>query len=79
MCDFINRENKMTKRKVSRMEFVENQRSFCDKRDIPVFMPTRGYCYSCGRDIIDYYIKAGLKGDEEVVTGCPYCYYSFVG
>ena len=67
-----------TKQRVSRIEFIENQRDYCDKINAPFFMPSDGFCYSCGQDIVTHFIDIGLKGNEELITGCPYCNYSYV-
>ena len=68
----------MKKRRVSRQEFIENQRSYCIENELPFFMPHDGYCPGCGRDIIAHLIKYGMRGNEELITGCPYCYRSYV-
>ena len=66
------------KKRVSRQKFIQNQLDFCWENELPFFMPRDGYCYSCGEDIVTGFINAGLKGNEELITGCPFCNYSYV-
>lgn len=41
------------------------------------YFPSGGYCPRCGRDISDYAIKQDFD-PTKWVTGCPFCYKSFV-
>jgi len=54
---------------------IKAQEEHCKKKQIPLFAPSDGICFSCGRQIYD---KLNLKDCEELITGCPYCCYSFV-
>lgn len=62
------------------------QDTYCDQHEIPHFAPSDGCCYSCGRNIyqLGKYSDGspcGISVEEagsRLVTGCPYCHYSFV-
>lgn len=60
-----------------RETFIKNQERFCIEHKAPNFMPMNGICYNCGRDITQRLIEQGHTGDDELVTGCPYCCRSY--
>lgn len=60
---------------LSRMEFVENQRSLCKLKEVKMGLPEDGRCPNCGADITSHFISLGLTGGEGMIIRCPYCYY----
>lgn len=62
------------------------QREYCEKQECPMFAPSDGLCYRCGRNI--YLPTNGSNGavfgitvenaSSTLVTGCPHCNFSFV-
>lgn len=52
---------------VSKM--MELQKEFCVRNKKPMFAPTDGVCWSCGRRISD-------NGDK-LITGCEHCHRSY--
>lgn len=62
------------------------QHEYCDKQECPMFAPSDGLCYRCGRNI--YLPTNGSNGavfgitvekaGSMLVTGCPHCNFSFV-
>lgn len=56
---------------VGKSEFrLQQQIVFCQARNIPMFAPVNGICFSCGEKIAD--------SDNEHITGCKQCFRSFV-
>lgn len=65
-------------------EAYEAQRKYCDEHNVPLFADK--YCPHCGKDIFGVY---GIGGDKyrcgfsvecaggTLITGCPFCNYSF--
>ena len=64
------------------------QMEYCAKKGYPHFAPTRGVCWSCGRNIYaackhkygDREFVTGItteKAGSELVTGCPHCNRSY--
>ena len=56
------------------------QEKYCKDNFVPRFAPSRfnGFrCYSCGQNI---YSHGGISVEEAaagLITGCPYCNYSY--
>ena len=53
------------------------QDEFCDREHDPHFAPHSGICFHCHQNI---YAEGGISVEEagrELVTGCPFCNYSF--
>ena len=56
-------------------EKIEAQRKFQIERGLPSFAPGAGVCWNCHRQIYD---KISLeKASTELITGCPFCCYSY--
>jgi predicted nucleic acid-binding Zn-ribbon protein len=52
----------------------KKQEEYCKKNKLPLFAPE--VCFGCRRNIWD---KISEKDSEnELITGCPYCGYSYV-
>ena len=52
------------------------QRAYAKLHGLPVFAPETGRCFKCKRDI---YQKISVeRARRELITGCPYCCYSYV-
>jgi len=53
------------------------QAKLCKEKDYPHFAPSDGRCYSCNRQI---YSEGGWsveKASKSLITGCPFCCYSY--
>jgi hypothetical protein len=62
---------------LSREQFIKNQEAYCKEKGYPFFMPYNGMCWACGRDVVKSLIERGLRGKEDLVTGCPLCHRSY--
>jgi hypothetical protein len=68
------------------IEAVKAQHAYCDEIEAPYFAPSDGRCYHCGANIYrapnpEHNITPGISVKEastRLVTGCPFCHYSFV-
>lgn len=69
-----------------RMKSVKAQEEFCKEKGVPCFAPYDGLCFRCGSDIyndIEYpngYVLKGISfehASHSMVTGCPFCHFSF--
>lgn len=62
------------------------QIAYCEHEEVPMFAPSNGQCFRCGRNI--YLPTNGQSGricgitveqaGKTLITGCPHCCYSFV-
>lgn len=52
-------------------EAKKAQERLCGEKQLPLFAPYSGVCWSCGRQIYEE-----LDGTSHV-TGCPYCHRSY--
>ena len=70
-------------------EAIAAQKAYCEKTGAPRFAPYDGVCYSCHQQIYaGEIVKAGHiryhsgysveYAASHLVTGCPYCYASYV-
>ena len=53
------------------------QRSYCDAKNLPLFIPHGGRCY-CWQNIFE---KGGYSTEEAgrmLITSCPFCRRSFL-
>ena len=65
---------------------IAAQAAYCDEIKAPHFAPPDGHCYLCGANIYrapdpERGISGGItveRAGERLVTGCPFCHYSFV-
>lgn len=48
---------------------MEKQKEYCKKNNQPMFAPSDGICWSCGKLINDT--------DKELITGCSRCNRSY--
>lgn len=58
-------------RRILRQKRINAQWRLVDARGVPMFAPSNGHCYKCGKDIVNH------KWAKELITGCPKCGYSF--
>ena len=62
-------------------EAVKAQEEYCSKINAPFFAPNGNNmyrCYYCNQNI---YKDGGISVEEagsKVITGCPFCHYSYV-
>ena len=59
------------------LEACTAQVYYCDSNNVPHFAPKTGFCPHCGHDI---YGVGGISVEEAgstLVTGCPFCHFSF--
>ena len=69
-------------------EAIKAQTQYCDERLVPLFIPSNGWCDTCGRNIFEPYTYRGREDRtfgitvEEAatrhITGCPHCGKTFV-
>lgn len=67
-------------------EACEAQARYCRDNGLPLFAPSGGFCFRCGRDIYANVrrgrgVSRGIGADEagrRLITGCPHCYATFV-
>lgn len=51
------------------------QKELCEKEGWPYFAPESGICWRCKKQI---YEEISLeKASTELITGCPYCHWSY--
>lgn len=66
------------------------QRNYCEKHQLPHFAPSDGVCFHCHNNIYWPHkvgdaddgteIYSGIptsKAANQLITGCPHCFYSF--
>lgn len=69
-------------------EAAKAQATYCDQHEIPMFAPSDGNCWACGRNIYDpmtyrghedhtYGISVEEAG-KRLISSCPHCNHSFV-
>lgn len=58
---------------------VEAQREYCDEHGLPMFIPENAltHCPSCGKNIFGYGGITVREAGERLITGCPFCSFSF--
>ena len=54
------------------------QEEYCKKNKLPYFAPPRGICPSCRQVIYAKSVISIEKAGSQLITGCPYCHYSFL-
>ena len=59
-----------------REAFLQKQRQVCREGKMPFFMPSSGYCWGCGGDVVAGEMAEGNDG-RILVTGCPFCHRSW--
>ena len=58
---------------------IAAQMIFCSKHNLPMFAPSNGICWRCGRNI--YEGERGVSVERAgamLITGCPYCHRTYV-
>ncbi len=56
---------------------ADAQSEYCKKHDLPHFAPRNGHCFLCKKQIYDR-IRYETAANE-LITGCPWCHYSYCG
>ena len=56
-------------------EKIAAQKKFQDEHKYPDFAPRNGICFRCRRQI--YEVISFQKASTKLITGCPYCCYSY--
>ena len=69
---------------------INAQRQYCRENDLPMFIPSDGKCFRCGKDIFKDAEKINFAGEKclswgysleeaanNLITGCPHCYQTF--
>ena len=69
-------------------EAAKAQDSYCTQHEVPMFAPSDGICYHCGRNIYDPITYRGREdhtygisveeAGKRLISSCPHCNYSFV-
>lgn len=55
-------------------KLMEEYSDYCISKNCPNFLGIRGYCYSCYKNNLDYWVETNKK---ELITGCHYCLKSY--
>ena len=54
---------------------IKAQDKYCKEKHLPNFTPRNGVCWHCHNNI---YERVTLEqAGSDVITGCPFCHYSF--
>lgn len=56
---------------MNRDELIEAQLKYCKDNKYPLFSPSDGYCWKCGKDAVDE------TWETELITGCTKCNISY--
>ena len=56
---------------------IKAQERRIKEKGYPYFPPRTGQCFKCSRQIYDRISYE--KASKELITGCPFCNYSFCG
>ena len=54
---------------------IKAQEEYCEKKKYPLFAPSDGICFSCNRQI--YTEITLMECENDLITGCPFCHYSY--
>lgn len=55
---------------------IKAQEGYCKDNKVPFFAPKTGKCFKCHKQIFE---KITLEeASNELITGCPFCNYSYV-
>lgn len=67
-----------------KIKAISAQRNYCTNYHLPMFMPSDGRCFRCGRNIFEKKFVNSIETGYSVeyatthlITGCPHCYASF--
>lgn len=70
----------MNTRTYNSRQAAEAQKKYCSENKVPVFAPGEWSKYRCIRCFHDIYREGGISVEEagkKLITGCPFCNYSF--
>jgi len=57
---------------------MKAQNEFCKKKNYPHFAPGDGRCFKCNNQIYSGERAISVeRANSELITGCPYCFYSY--
>ena len=73
----------------STVDAAKAQTAYCEGHECPVYAPSNGWCFRCGRCIYEPYrvrhgaetITIGISVEEagsRLITSCPHCNATFV-
>ena len=58
------------------------QEKYCQEHDVPMFIGEMGICPSCGKSVFNKADGVGTwsveRAGKSLITGCPFCYATFV-
>jgi hypothetical protein len=60
--------------KFSIAESIANQSALCKANDYPHFAPRDGNCWKCRKNVYEH---PSENGGQTLVTGCPWCNWSY--
>lgn len=55
---------------------ADEQKKMCEKNKVPMFAPSDGICFYCGKSIYEY--ASVEEAGKYYITSCPYCKRSFL-
>lgn len=53
------------------------QKEYCDEHNLPHFAPGDGICFKCRRQIYSEKGYSVERAGSGLITGCPFCLYSY--
>ena len=59
------------------LEKLFAQKAYCKETGLPFFAPNDGICYRCKKNIFSSDEITLDYARNKLITGCPYCCYSF--
>lgn len=59
-------------------EAIAAQEKYCKENDYPHFAPSDGRCYKCYGQIYGEKGWSVEQAASSLITGCPFCRYSYV-
>ena len=74
--------NKLIKKTSAEVEAcIQKQKDVCSEKHYPLFAPSDGVCFKCGKNIYQNYESDNKVSDgetgEKFITGCPHCNRSY--
>lgn len=55
----------------------KKQEEYCEENNLPHFAPKDGRCYKCGKNIYSVDGISIESAGKHLITGCPFCHYSY--
>ena len=56
---------------------INAQKKYCEEKHLPYFAPKDGRCWRCGKNIYSINGISVEQATNNLITGCPFCNYSY--